>query len=60
MMPTMKSEELWEGWVLIKSELVPILRVHSNHRELFDVTQRLHVNLTNPELLLFKEELPED
>ena len=60
MMPTMKSEELCEGWVLIKSELVPILRVHSNHRELFDVTQRLHVNLTNPELLLFKEELPED
>jgi hypothetical protein len=29
-------------------------------RELFDVTLRLLVNLTNPELLLFKEELPED
>jgi timeless len=30
------------------------------NRELFDVTLRLLVNLTNPELLLFKEELPED
>ena len=29
-------------------------RDHSNHRELFDVTLRLLVNLTNPELLLFK------
>ena len=27
---------------------------HSNDRELFDVTLRLLVNLTNPELLLFK------
>ena len=29
-------------------------RDHSNHRELFDGTLRLLVNLTNPELLLFK------
>ena len=29
-------------------------RDHSNNRELFDVTLRLLVNLTNPELLLFK------
>ncbi len=35
-----------------------LLLVHT--RELFDVTLRLLVNLTNPELLLFKEELPED
>ena len=45
---------------MVKSDLVPILRDHSNDRELFDVTLRLLVNLTNPELLLFKEELPED
>ena len=48
------------GMGVVKSDLVPILRDHSNHRELFDVTLRLLVNLTNPELLLFKEELPED
>jgi len=45
---------------VVKSDLVLILRDHSNHRELFDVTLRLLVNLTSPELLLFKEELPED
>lgn len=45
---------------VVKSDLLPILRDHSNNRELFDVTLRLLVNLTNPELLLFKEELPED
>ena len=45
---------------IVKSDLLPILRDHSNNRELFDVTLRLLVNLTNPELLLFKEELPED
>ena len=38
----------------------PPCRDHPNNRELFDVTLRLLVNLTNPELLLFKEELPED
>ena len=35
-------------------------RDHADHRELTDVTLRLVVNLTNPELLLFKEELPEE
>ena len=45
---------------IVKSDLLPILKDHSNNRELFDVTLRLLVNLTNPELLLFKEELPED
>jgi len=45
---------------VVKSDLVLILRDHSNNRELFDVTLRLLVNLTNPELLLFKEEIPED
>ena len=39
---------------VVKSDLLPILRDHSNNRELFDVTLRLLVNLTNPELLLFK------
>ena len=37
-----------------------ILFIFTFFRELFDVTLRLLVNLTNPELLLFKEELPED
>jgi hypothetical protein len=40
-----------------------VLARHSSvcvSRELFDVTLRLLVNLTSPELLLFKEELPED
>lgn len=45
---------------VLKSDLVPLLREHSNNRELFDVTLRLLVNLTNPEILLFREELPED
>jgi hypothetical protein len=41
------------------------IALYVNHRryfsrELFDVTLRLLVNLTSPELLLFKEELPED
>ena len=45
---------------VVESDLLPILRGHSNNRELFDVTLGLLVNLTNPELLLFKEELPKD
>jgi len=45
---------------VVQSDLIHILRDHANNRELFDVTLRLLVNLTNPELLLFKEELPED
>ena len=48
------------SWSRLKSVLKPSCRDHPNNRELFDVTLRLLVNLTNPELLLFKEELPED
>ncbi len=36
------------------------LRHHSGDEDLFDMVLRLLVNLTNPELLLFREELPED
>ena len=38
----------------VKPSIKICFRDHSNHRELFDVTLRLLVNLTNPELLLFK------
>ncbi len=46
---------------VVQSDLVPLLRHHSEgDEELFDMVLRLMVNLTNPELLLFREELPED
>jgi len=45
---------------VVATDLVHLIRDQSNNRQLFDVTLRLLVNLTNPELLLFKEELPED
>ncbi len=36
------------------------IRHHSDDDVLLDMLLRLLVNLTNPELLLFREELPED
>ncbi|KAK7070397.1 hypothetical protein SK128_017324 [Halocaridina rubra] len=45
---------------VVQTDLIPIVRDHSRDSELFDVTLRLLVNLTNPALLLFKEELPEE
>merc|ERR1719391_210434 len=45
---------------IVTSDLIHIIRDHHKNRELFDVALRLLVNLTNPELLLFKEELPAD
>ena len=45
---------------VVQSDLIPILRDYSQDQELFDLVLRLLVNLTGPELLLFREELPED
>ena len=45
---------------VVKSDLIPILRDHSSDADLFDMVLRLVVNLTSPELLLFRQELPED
>lgn len=43
---------------LVQNHLVPILCEHHQDSILFDVNLRLLVNLTNPSLLLFNEELP--
>ena len=45
---------------VVQTDLIPIIRDFSDDDELFDVTLRLLVNLTNPVLLLFREELPEE
>lgn len=45
---------------VLQTDLIHLLRDHSDEDELFDVTMRLMVNLTNPVLLLFHEELPEE
>jgi len=45
---------------ILQTDLLPILIHHSDKDELFDVVLRLLVNLTNPALLIFQEELPAD
>ena len=45
---------------LVQTSLIPILCEYHADETLFDVTLRLLVNLTNPTLLLFNEELPKD
>ena len=45
---------------LVQTNLIPILCEYQKDEHLFDVTLRLLVNLTNPTLLLFNEELPKD
>ena len=45
---------------VVNSDLLPILREYPSDDDLFDMVLRLVVNLTSPELLLFKQELPED
>ena len=46
---------------VVESDLIPIVRTYSaKDFDLFDLVLRLLVNLTNPEILLFREELPED
>lgn len=43
---------------LVQTNLIPIICEYHSEETLFDVTLRLLVNLTNPTLLLFNEELP--
>ena len=45
---------------VVQSDLIPLLKNYSADEELFDLLLRLLVNLTGPELLLFREELPQD
>ncbi|KAL0882454.1 hypothetical protein ABMA27_000930 [Loxostege sticticalis] len=43
---------------VLQTDLIPMLISHWENTELFDVTLRLLVNLTNPALLLYREEVP--
>ncbi|XP_075971735.1 circadian regulator timeout isoform X2 [Anticarsia gemmatalis] len=43
---------------VLQTDLLPMLIDHWENAELFDVTLRLLVNLTNPALLLYREEIP--
>ncbi|CAF4815805.1 unnamed protein product [Pieris macdunnoughi] len=43
---------------VLQTDLLPMLIDHWENTELFDVTLRLIVNLTNPALLLYREEVP--
>ncbi|OWR52896.1 timeout [Danaus plexippus plexippus] len=43
---------------VLQTDLLPMLIDHWENEELFDVTLRLIVNLTNPALLLYREEVP--
>ncbi|CAH0725288.1 unnamed protein product, partial [Brenthis ino] len=43
---------------VLQTDLIPMLIDHWEKEELFDVTLRLLVNLTNPALLLYHEEVP--
>ena len=45
---------------IVQTSLIPILCEYFKDEALFDVTLRLMVNLTNPTLLLFNEELPQE
>ena len=45
---------------VVQSDLIPLLKNYADDEELFDLVLRLLVNLTGPELLLFREELPQD
>lgn len=45
---------------VVQSDLIPLMRDYAQDSDLFELVLRLLVNLTNPEILLFREELPED
>lgn len=47
---------------VVQSDLIPLIRdaAARHDPDLFQLALRLLVNLTNPEILLFREELPED
>ncbi|KAH6930842.1 hypothetical protein HPB50_019728 [Hyalomma asiaticum] len=43
---------------VLKTDLLPLLKFYADDDRLFDVIIRLLVDLTNPAILLYKEELP--
>lgn len=45
---------------VLQTDLLPMLMHQSEENEMSDVLLRLLVNLTNPTLLLYREELPKD
>lgn len=45
---------------VLQTDLLPLLMHHDAEDDLSDVLLRLLVNLTNPALLLYREELPKD
>ncbi|XP_045117033.1 protein timeless homolog [Portunus trituberculatus] len=45
---------------VLQTDLLPLLQEHSQDEELLQLVVRLLVDLTNPALLLFREELPEE
>lgn len=45
---------------VLQTDLLPMIMHHTSEDELSDVLLRLLVNLTNPALLLYREELPKD
>lgn len=45
---------------VLQTDLLPLLQEHSEYEELLHLVVRLLVDLTNPALLLFREELPEE
>nr|CAD7447612.1 unnamed protein product [Timema bartmani] len=45
---------------MLQMDLIPIFKGYWERSDLFDVVLRLMLNLTNPALLLYREELPAD
>lgn len=45
---------------MLQTDLLPMIMHHTGEDEQSDVLLRLLVNLTNPALLLYREELPKD
>lgn len=45
---------------VLKTDLLPLLKFYVNDSSLLDLLLRLLVNLTNPAILLYNEELPEE
>ncbi|XP_076324577.1 protein timeless homolog isoform X2 [Tachypleus tridentatus] len=45
---------------VLETDLLPLLKYYPNENALFEVNLRILVNITNPALLLYHEELPEE
>lgn len=45
---------------LLQTDLLPIIKRHNKDKEVFDFTLRILIALTNPALLLYKEDVPDD